>query len=218
MKEIDLLSSLPKTKRRIDERSAEKDSNVVRIARSFGPEYFDGERKYGYGGYSYDGRWRSVARDLIEEYKLTPGMRVLDIGCAKGFLVKDLMIECPGLEVFGVDISDYALLNCEKEVIGRLHKGSASSLPFPANSFDLVISINTIHNLDRQGVIMALREIERIKIGNSYIVVDSYRDDREKRIFENWVLTARYHDFPEGWISAFQEAGFSGDYSWTIIS
>src|SRR4249920_131096 len=124
-KEIDLLRSLPKTKRNIEKRAGEKDEAVVAISRQYGKEYFDGERKYGYGGYRYDGRWRPVARDIIGHFGLKPGMRVLDVGCAKGFLVKDLMLECPGLEAFGLDVSPYALMNCEREVIGRIHLGTA---------------------------------------------------------------------------------------------
>jgi cyclopropane fatty-acyl-phospholipid synthase-like methyltransferase len=102
-KEIDLLRSLPKTKRNVEKRAEEKDDAVVALSRQYGRDYFDGERKYGYGGYRYDGRWRPVARDLIQYFGLEPGMRVLDVGCAKGFLVKDLMLECPGLEAVGHD-------------------------------------------------------------------------------------------------------------------
>lgn len=214
--EKNLLFTLPKTDRNIKQRSKSKSKNVIKLSREFGFEYFDGDRKYGYGGYSYDGRWRSVARNFIAEYRLSSGMKVLDIGCAKGFLVKDLMIECPGLEVFGIDISEYALQKCEKEVIGRLHHGDARYLPFPSKSFDFVFSLNTLHNLNKEDVFRALKEIERVKIINSYVVVDSYRDSREKEIFEEWMLTALYHDFPEGWIDTFQKSGFSGDYYWTF--
>jgi len=216
-REINLLSSLPKSKRNIKERNDFKTPEIVEIARKYGMEYFDGPRAYGYGGYTYDGRWRSVAQDLINEYKLGPGMRVLDVGCAKGFLVKDLMIECEGLEVFGVDISEYALANCEREVIGRLHLGSADHLIFPDKSFDFVISINTIHNLEREKARSALQEIQRVGKIDSYIVVDSYKTAEQKENFQNWVLTAKFHDFPDGWLQLFKESGYTGDYSWTIV-
>src|SRR5689334_2554053 len=122
-REIDLLRSIPRIKRNIQQRSAgkAKDPAVVAIARQFGEMYWDGPREYGYGGYRYDGRWRAVARDVIAHFGLKPGMRVLDVGCGKGFLVKDLMLECPGLEAFGLDISRYALVHCERETVGRLH-------------------------------------------------------------------------------------------------
>jgi len=217
MAEINLLGSLPQTKRNVQKRADAKDPKVVEIAKKFGQEYWDGDRKYGYGGYRYDGRWRSVARDIIAHFKLAKGMRVLDVGCGKGFLVKDLMLECPGLEAFGLDISRYALMNCEKEVVGRLHLGSAESLPFPDGSFDCVISLNTIHNLDRSGCIRALGELQRVSGGRAFVQLDSYRTPEQKAIFEEWVLTAQWHDYPEGWIELFREAGYEGDYYWTII-
>jgi ubiquinone/menaquinone biosynthesis C-methylase UbiE len=215
--EKDLLHTLPKTIRNLNERMNAKSPKIVAVSRNFDYDYFDGDRKFGYGGYVYDGRWLTIAKKLIQEYSLSSGMKVLDIGCAKGFLVKDLMITCPGLEVYGLDISEYALLNAEPEVIGRLHLGNAISLPFPDNSFDLVISINTLHNLERGQIISAICEIERVKKNNSYVVVDSYRNSLEKEIFQQWVLTAKFHDYPQGWIELFKEAGYTGDYHWTII-
>jgi len=217
MKEINLLNTLPQTKRNIADRNVKKSKKTIAESRLFGEMYFDGPREFGYGGYKYDGRWLSVARSIINEYKLAKSMRVLDVGCAKGFLVKDLMIECPGLECFGVDISDYAIRHCEKEVVGRLQIASADNLPFPDNSFDLVYSINTIHNLDRKGCVKALSEIQRVSKEKSYVVLDSYRTFDQKSQFEKWVLTAKFHGYPEEWIGLFREAGYSGDYSWTII-
>ena len=216
-KEVDLLRSLPRTKRNIQMRADQKDPAVVALAKQFGFEYWDGDRKYGYGGYRYDGRWRSVARDIIAHFDLRRGQRVLDVGCGKGFLVKDLMLECPGLEVFGLDISRYALLHCEKEVTGRLHLGTAESLPFPDGAFDCVLSINTIHNLPRPRAASALREIQRLSGGRAFVQVDSYHTPEQKALFESWVLTAEYHDYPPGWISLFADAGYTGDYYWTIV-
>lgn len=218
MAEVDLLRSLPKPKRNIQKRAEAKDPAVIAIAKQYGEMYWDGPREYGYGGYHYDGRWRPVARDIIAYYGLAPGMRVLDVGCGKGFLVKDLMLECPGLEVFGLDLSLYAILKAPEELVGRLHLGTAETLPFPDNSFDCVISLNTIHNFPRPRAIKAMAEIERVSKSNkSFVVVDSYRTPAQKEIFESWVLTAEFHDYPEGWIEVFKEAGYSGDWAWTII-
>ncbi len=217
-KEIDLLRSLPKTKRNIEKRAEQKDEAVIVISRQFGQEYWDGDRKYGYGGYRYDGRWRAVARDLIAHFDLRAGMRVLDVGCGKGFLVKDLMLECPGLEAYGLDISRYALMHCEKELVGRLHLGTAESLPFPDGSFDCVISLNTIHNLTREGALVALREIQRLSGGRAFVQVDSYRTPEEREIALSWIITARFHDYPQGWLKLYAEAGYTGDYYWTIIN
>lgn len=217
MAEVHLLRGLPRTKRDIRARGEAKSPEVVAASREYGELYFDGPRGYGYGGYRYDGRWLPVARDIVAHFGLEPGMRVLDVGCAKGFLVKDLMIACPGLEAFGLDVSRYALMNCEKEVVGRLHLGSADSLPFPDGSFDCVLSINTIHNFDRAGAARALAEIERLSPGRAFVQVDSYRTPEQKDVFESWVLTAKFHDYPPGWIALFGEAGYTGDHDWTIV-
>lgn len=215
--EVNLLARLPKSKRNIAERGAAKTPEVIAKSREYGFDYFDGSRDYGYGGFRYDGRWVPIAEDIVKHFGLKAGDRVLDVGCAKGFLVKDLMKVCPGLEVFGLDISEYALMHCEPEVIGRLHLGSADHLPFPDRSFDAVLAINTIHNLERPDVKRALQEIERLAPGKGFVQVDSYRTPEQKEIFESWVLTAKYHDYPAQWIELFKEAGYTGDYYWTII-
>lgn len=217
MEEINLLRALPKSKRNVQARQEAKDPEVIRISKQYGEMYFDGPRDYGYGGYRYDGRWIPVAKDIVQHFNLKQGDRVLDVGCAKGFLVKDLMSVCPGLEVFGIDISDYALKHCEPEVIGRLHKGSADQLPFPDGSFDAVISLNTLHNFSRDGVIVAMRELQRVSKGRGFVQVDSYRTPEQKELFEDWVLTAEFHDYPDQWIRLFEEAGYTGDYYWTIL-
>ena len=217
MAEIDLLRALPRIKRNIQKRKEAKDPAVVAISRQYGEMYFDGPRDYGYGGYRYDGRWLPVARDIIAHFELKPGMRVLDVGCAKGFLVKDLMLACPGLEAFGLDISLYALMHAEKEIIGRLHLGTAEKLPFPDNSFDCVLCLNTVHNFPRPRAIKVMQEIQRTSGGRAFVQVDSYHTPEQKEIFESWVLTADFYDYPQGWVELFREAGYTGDYYWTII-
>lgn len=215
-REVNLLARYPRARRNVKARLGNKDENR-RIALQFGREYFDGTREQGYGGYKYDGRWLPIAEDIVRHFALRPGDRVLDVGCGKGFLVKDLMKACPGLEAFGVDISEYALLHCEPEVVGRLHLGNAVRLPFPDNSFQAVISINTVHNLERLNCVRALREIERLAPGRGYIQVDAYRNEAERQIFEDWMLTARTYGKPEDWIAILDEAGYTGNYYWTIL-
>jgi len=217
MAEVDLLAKLPKSTRNVTARAAAKTPEIIAGARQYGELYFDGPRAYGYGGYRYDGRWLPVAADIVAHFGLKTGDRVLDVGCAKGFLVKDLMRVCPGLEAFGLDVSEYALMHCEPEVVGRLHLGGADRLPFPDGGFRAVVSINTIHNLDRAGCLRALREIERLAPGRAFVQVDSYRTPEQKAMFEDWVLTARFHDYPEGWLRLFAEAGYTGDHFWTIV-
>ena len=217
MAEVNLLARLPKGKRNVNARAEAKTPEMIAISRQYGELYFDGPRTYGYGGYRYDGRWIPVAEDIVKHFNLKPGDRVLDVGCAKGFLVKDLMKVCPGLEAFGLDISEYALKHCEPEVVGRLQLGSADYLPFPDKSFNAVLAINTIHNLERADAIRAVREIERLAPGRGFIQVDSYRTPEQREVFLEWVLTAKFHDCPAGWLKLFSEGGYTGDYYWTII-
>ena len=215
MAHVDLLRALPKAKRNIQKRAEAKDPAVIAIAKQYGQEYWDGPREYGYGGYRDDGRWHPVARDIISHFGLKPGSRVLDVGCGKGFLVKALLAQ--SMEAFGLDISFYALTHCAPEVIGRLHLGTAEQLPFPDGTFDCVLSLNTIHNFPRQKAIVAMREIQRLSNGRAFVQVDSYLSPEQKEIFESWVLTAEFHDYPDGWLKVFADAGYTGDYDWTII-
>jgi ubiquinone/menaquinone biosynthesis C-methylase UbiE len=217
MAEIDLLRALPRTKRNIQKRLEAKNPDVIRVAREYGQVYFDGPREFGYGGYRYDGRWVPVARDIVAHFGLKPGDRVLDVGCAKGFLVKDLMIACPGIEAFGLDVSQYALMHCEPETVGRLHLGTGLNLPFPDASFACALSLNTIHNFERADAVRAVGEIQRVSGGRAFIQVDSYRTPEQKEIFESWVITAKFYDYPDGWLKVFAEAGYTGDWYWTII-
>jgi len=216
--EVNLLAALPRAKRDVRNRAEAKDPGVIEISRRYGEMYFDGPRGYGYGGYHYDGRWLPVARDIVAHFGLYVGMRVLDVGCAKGFLVKDLMEIRPGLEAFGIDVSEYALTRCPTEAAGRLCRGNCLELPFPDASFDAVLSINTIHNLERPGVVRALQEIMRVARGaRAFVQVDSYHTPEQRALFLDWVLTAQFHDYPQGWLQVFEEAGYTGDWAWTLV-
>lgn len=216
MAEVNLLARYPKSKRNVKARVGNKEENRA-LAMKFGREYFDGTREQGYGGFRYDGRWVPIAEDIVRHFGLKAGDRVLDIGCAKGFLVKDLMKVCPGLEVFGIDVSEYAVMNCEPEVVGRLHVGDARHLPFPDGSFKAALSINTIHNFDRAGCITAIKEMQRIAPNGGYMQVDAYRNPAEEQIFLDWVLTAQTHGTPQFWADLLNEASYRGDYFWTIL-
>ena len=216
MAEVNLLERYPRAKRNVQARLGNKEANRA-IAMKFGWEYFDGTREQGYGGYRYDGRWLPIAEDIVKHFGLKAGDRVLDIGCGKGFLVKDLMKVCPGLEVFGLDISDYAVRNCEPEVVGRIQVGNASHLPFPDDSFQALLSINTVHNLMRKDCICALQEMQRVAPGRGYVQVDAFRNMEEEQLFLDWVLTARTYGTPQFWVELLNEAGYAGDYYWTIL-
>ena len=218
MPEVNLLKTAPKTVRDVAARRANKAANR-QVSLRFGREYFDGPREQGYGGYVYDRRWVPVARDLVARYGLGAGSRVLDVGCAKGFLVRDLAALGTGLEAFGLDISEYAIQQCHPDVTGRVFVGEARTLPFPDKSFDAVVAINTVHNLKRDDCITAIREISRVcrQPGHCFVQVDAYRSPEEKRLFEDWMLTAKTYGRPDDWTALFEEAGYSGDYYWTIL-
>ena len=169
------------TKRDYLQRVIETDkAERAEVACQFGKDYWDGDRLSGYGGYKYDGRWRTVADDLVSHYGLEPGARILDVGCGKGFLLYDLTQALPGVEVAGIDISQHAIENAKEEVRPFLRQGNANDLPFEDNSFDLVISITTLHNLYVYDLWKSLKEIERVGRGAKFIVVEAYRNEREK--------------------------------------
>jgi cyclopropane fatty-acyl-phospholipid synthase-like methyltransferase len=216
MAEVNLLQTYPKAARDIAQRVKEKDANR-KLALKFGFEYFDGPREQGYGGYRYDGRWVPIAQRLVEHFSLKPGDRVLDVGCAKGFLVKDLADACPGLEVYGLDISHYALTHAHRDVQGRVVRGSCDALPFGDKTFAAVICINTIHNLGPTECAIAIREIQRVSKGCGFIQVDAYRSAAERQLFEDWMLTAKTYSTPQAWQALFASCGYTGDYYWTVL-
>jgi SAM-dependent methyltransferase len=215
MSEINLLDRYPRTCRDIASRAAAV-ADQREVAKRFGREYFDGDRGQGYGGYRYDGRWVPIAERLRDHYGLAAGQRVLDVGCAKGFLLHDLRRVVPGICVAGLDVSAYALGQAMDDVRGSVVRGSAERLPFASSAFDLVVSINTVHNLDRPACVEALREIERVSRRHRYVQVDSWLTDEQRAKFERWQLTAATYSDPEGWRRLFREAGYGGDYYWTI--
>jgi ubiquinone/menaquinone biosynthesis C-methylase UbiE len=216
MPEINFLATHPKAKRDYDKRAAEKTPEIVKCAKEFGRDFFDGDRKCGYGGYKYDGRWKAVAARMRDYYELPDNAAILDIGCGKGFMLhdfKDLMPECT---VAGVDVSEYAIENAMESVKPFLRVVSAESLPYPDKSFDLVISINSIHNLPIDRLKTALREVERVSRLHSYITVDAWRNEEERKNLYKWVLTAETMMHVDDWKKLFDEVGYTGDYWWFI--
>jgi ubiquinone/menaquinone biosynthesis C-methylase UbiE len=188
-------------------------AEAAKLAKKFDFDYWDGDRKVGYGGYKYDGRWRAVADAMVKHYNLKPGDRVLDVGCGKAFLLYDFTQAVPGIEVCGIDISEYGVNHAKAEVRPFLKVCNATELPFEDNSFDLVFSINTLHNLYCFELDKALREIERVSKGNKYIVVESYRNETEKANLLYWQLTCESFYTPQEWDWWFNHCGYSGDKS-----
>ncbi len=215
--EIDLLKKYPKAKRNLDERSASKEKEVISTARKFGKEFFDGDRKFGYGGFSYQSKyWNEVVKDIFEFYDLKDDSSILDVGCAKGFMLYDFINNYPNLKIKGIDISSYAINNSKPEVSKFLEVGNAKNLNYKDNSFDLVISINTVHNLEIDECKIAIKEIQRVSKSKSFITVDAYRNDREKENMYKWNLTAKTILSVKEWISLFKEVEYKGDYYWFI--
>lgn len=217
MAEINLLEKYPKAKRNIDERSAQKTEAERAIAKQFGIEYFDGTRMQGYGGYHYHERfWTEVVKDFIIYYGLTEDSKILDVGCAKGFMLHDFKKALPGITVRGVDISQYAIDNAIEDMKPFLHVCDAKDLSmFKDKEFDLVISINTVHNLKLGACKQAIKEIQRVA-KNAFITMDAWRNDDEKEGMHKWNLTAETYMHVDDWKKLFAEIGYTGDYYWFI--
>jgi len=214
------------------------------IAKKFGKEFFDGDRVNGYGGYKYDGRWRNVAQKLVDVYDFKKNDSCLDIGCAKGFFIYDLNKIRPRACVRGIDISTYAINNAMDGYANWLNKeyglnlniakrredrarerasfnmdiGGADNLPYDDDSFDVVLAINTLHNLDYNSCLQAVKEMVRVCSGDRmFIHVDSYENERQKRGINNWNLTAKIILTPDRWLEMFDKANYKGDYFWNLI-
>jgi len=215
--ELDLLEQYPKSKRDVTARGSEKTEIDREIARKFGKEFFDGDRKNGYGGFKYDPRfWSPVVPSFQKHFSLNSKSSVLDVGCAKGFMIYDLSRLIPGITVKGIDISEYAVENALTEVQENVEVADAKDLPFDDNSFDVVISINTVHNLEINECGKALQEIERVSRGKSFITVDAYRNEEEKERMFAWNLTGRTIMSTRDWKIFFDKVGYTGDYYWFI--
>ena len=214
--EINLLTTHPATKRNYDKRAEEKTPEIIQLAKQFGKDFFDGDRKCGYGGYKYDGRWKAVVERMRDHYNLPKNAAILDIGCGKGFMLHDFKEIMPDCTVAGVDISEYAIENSIESVKPFLTVGSADKLNFSDKSFDLVISVNSIHNLPLDLCKISLQEIERVSRKNSYITVDAWRNEEEHQNLLKWVLTAETYMHVDEWKQLFPEVGYTGDYWWFI--
>ena len=206
------------TKRNYIQRATDHDKAAcATVAAQWGKDYWDGDRKYGYGGFRYDGRWRPIAKKMVEHYNLKPGGRILDVGCGKGFLLYEFTQVLPGAEIVGVDISAYAVENSKEEVRPFLRVGNAAALPYQENSFDLVVSLTTLHNLYLDDLWNALREIERVGKKSKYIEVESYRNEQEKVNLLYWQLTCRAFHTPQEWEWLFAQAKYTGDHSFVFF-
>lgn len=209
----------PRIKRNIAARAAYigRSSENRAVAKKYGFEYFDGTRDQGYGGFYYDGRWKPIVKKMAELYNLTEKSAVLDIGCAKGFMLHDLKELIPGITVAGIDISQYGIDHAMEDVKPFLKVSNCLKLPYPDKSFDFSLAVNIFHNLKIDDCKKAIKEMMRVtKNNNMYIQVDSFRNEQEKDNLDKWQLTAEVIYSTNQWKELFKEIGYTGDYYWTI--
>jgi len=219
MSYIDFLSPLHKSTNRdylarVNDKVFPK-AKAAELAKKWSHDYWDGDRRINYGGYNYiEGRWEKVARLMAEHYGLKSGDKILDIGCGKGFLLYDFTKIIPNINVFGIDISEYAIKNCKAEISNNLKEGNCTNLPYQDNYFDFVFSINTLHNLHNYELENALKEINRVSKSNKqYICVESYRNEVEKANLLYWQVTCEQFCTPEEWEWWWIKSDYKGDYS-----
>jgi SAM-dependent methyltransferase len=187
------------------------------VARRYDAEFWDGDRRFGYGGYRYDGRWQPVAEKLVEEYGLGTGASILDVGCGKGYLLFELKKILGDVRICGFDISEYAIGNAMEEIRNGLFIHRAQdAYPFVDREFDLVLSLTTLHNLHLPELKAALGEIERVG-RNKYIVVESYRNVQELFNLQCWALTCAAFLTPHEWEWLFGEFGYDGDFEYIFF-
>ena len=217
MAEIDLMDRYPRSKRPIEERGNLITEEHRAVARRFGKEFFDGARLYGYGGYSYHPRfWTDTVKRFQEHYRLPADASVLDVGCGKGFMLHDFKRLFPEMTVAGIDISEYAIEHAIEDMEPFVRVANAKCLPYEDNSFDLAISINTVHNLPLEECKRAIREIERVSKAHSFLTVDAWRNEQQREAMLKWNLTGLTYMSVDDWVKLFDEVGYTGDYYWFI--
>jgi len=217
MAEVNLLQFYPHSKRPIEERGQVVTDADRAISRQFGKDYFDGSRLHGYGGFNYHPRfWTDTVRHICDYYHLPEDAAILDVGCAKGFTLHDFKLLMPKAAIAGLDISQYAYDHCIEDVKPFMQVGNCKSLPWPDKSFDLVLAINTVHNLPLEECKQALREIQRVSRKHAYVNVDAWRTEEERRKLYQWVVTCMTAMHVDDWKKLFAEVGYTGDYYWFI--
>lgn len=217
MAEVNLMKFYPRSTRPIEGRAQTVTAADRALSRRFGTDYFDGDRKHGYGGYAYHPRfWTDTVRYMRDYYRLSDDASVLDVGCAKGFMLYDFKLLMPKVTITGLDISEYAYDQALPEVKPFIRLGTCERLPFEDRSFDLVVSINTVHNLPLDGCKQAIKEMQRVSRKHAFLMVDAWRTDGERERLSKWVVTCLTAMHVDEWKRLFEEVGYTGDYYWFI--
>jgi ubiquinone/menaquinone biosynthesis C-methylase UbiE len=201
-----------KTERDYIGRMMDEKVHCMLKAKEYEFDYWDGDRRYGYGGYTYDGRWKVVAEELIATYNLGPNAKILDVGCGKAHLLYELKQLLPDAELVGFDLSKHGIADAPEGIRDSLiHYRAQDRYPWGDDHFDLVVTLGCLHNLRLFELETALGEIERVG-KNKYVMLESYRNEKELFGLQCWALTAEaFYDTAE-WIWLYKHFGYSGDY------
>lgn len=212
MREFDLLARYPQPSApRIVAPNMRTIKN--RIQASYrGKEFFDGDRNNGYGGYRYDGRWKPVAEDIIQTYKLTNESSVLQLKCEKGFLLHEIKALLPHARIIGTETSDYAMATSMDSIRDHVICADEKNLPFQDHSFDLVLGIGVVYAQNIEGAISILKEVTRVSKGHSFITLGSYRTPEEERLFRYWTLLGSTLLSEDEWVEVLKHSEYDGDY------
>src|SRR3979409_2337434 len=206
-----------KTKRDVVARMVDDKVACMLKAKEYEFDYWDGDRRFGYGGYKYDGRWKPVAQQFIDHYKLKPDDKILDGGCGKAYLLHELKLLLPDAEVIGFDISRHGLADAPEAIRPHLMRYRAQDrYPWGDQTFDLVISLGCLHNLRVFELQTALSEIERVG-RQKYVMLESYRNEQELFNLECWALTAESFFDTAEWIWLYNHFGYTGDYEFIYM-
>lgn len=185
------------------------------IATKRDKEFFDGDRNFGYGGFIYDGRWKAIAKKICNEFLLKKNSTVLQINCEKGFLLHDIKQLRDDIKVYGTETSDYAISSSMPDIKSSIHKSSPCDLKFSDNYFDFVIALGVIYTLTLSDAIIALREINRVSKGKSFITLATYSTEEEYFLFKDWTLLGSLLFKREEWLEILREAKYEGHFWFT---
>jgi SAM-dependent methyltransferase len=201
-----------RTKRDVVARMVDDKVTCMLKAKEYEFDYWDGDRRFGYGGYKYDGRWKPVAQAIIDHYKLQPNAKILDVGCGKAFLLHELKLLLPQAEVIGFDISKHGIADAPEAIRPYLTRYRAQDrYPWGDKAFDLVISLGCLHNLRLFELQTALSEIQRVG-KNGYVMLESYNNEQELFNLQCWALTCESFFDTAEWIWLYEHFGYTGDY------